>query len=97
MGSIRLESRVGPTVAEQLRQEHFGTLREAISAHGGSEVKNTGDGLTVAFTSAAGAVECAKAMQQGIELRNRGADEPLSIAQRAAALAAGASSATQTG
>ena len=79
VGSTRLESRVGPTIAEQLRQEHFGTLREAIEASNGSEVKNTGDGLMVAFPSAAGAVECAVSMQQRMERRNRTADEPLSI------------------
>ena len=45
VGSTALGSRVGPTVAEALRREHFGVLREAIEASQGREVKNLGDGL----------------------------------------------------
>jgi adenylate cyclase len=49
-------------------------LREAIRANRGREVKNLGDGLMVAFSSASSAVSCAVAMQQRIERRNRSAD-----------------------
>jgi adenylate cyclase len=52
MGSTALESRVGPVVSEKLREGHFGLLREVIAKAGGREVKNTGDGLMVAFDSA---------------------------------------------
>jgi class 3 adenylate cyclase len=38
-GSTQLESRVGPTAAE----EHFGLLRNAVGEAGGREVQNTGD------------------------------------------------------
>jgi class 3 adenylate cyclase len=58
VGSTALESRVRPVVAEALRQEHFGLLREVIGESGGREVKNTGDGLMAAFGSAAAAVSC---------------------------------------
>jgi class 3 adenylate cyclase len=34
-----------------LRHEHFSVLRDAIDAGDGREVKNTGDGLMVAFAS----------------------------------------------
>ena len=79
VGSTKLESRVGPLVAEELREEHFGLLRDAVAEAGGREVKNTGDGLMVAFESAAAAVSCAVLMQQRVERRNRSAAEPLLI------------------
>src|SRR5271168_2464687 len=79
VGSTPLESRVGPAAAEKLREEHFGLLREAIGEAGGREVKNTGDGLLVAFDSAAAAVSCAVSIQQHFERRNRSAPEPLAV------------------
>ncbi len=79
VGSTQLESRVGPIVAEHLREEHFGLLRDAVGEAGGREVKNTGDGLMVAFDSAAAAVSCAVSIQQRFERRNRSAAEPLLI------------------
>ena len=79
VGSTQLESRAGPVVAEGLREEHFGLLRDAVDDAGGREVKNTGDGLMVAFDSAAAAVSCAVSIQQRFERRNRSAEEPLAI------------------
>jgi class 3 adenylate cyclase/tetratricopeptide (TPR) repeat protein len=79
VGSTELESRVGPILAEELREQHFGLLREAVSEAGGREVKNTGDGLMMAFNSAAAAVSCAVAIQQRFERRNRSDVEPLAI------------------
>src|SRR5450432_1497253 len=79
VGSTQIESRVGPIVAEELREEHFGLLREAVREAQGREVKHTGDGLMVAFDSAAAAVSCAVSIQQRFEQRNRGAAEPLLI------------------
>ncbi|HEY0517426.1 MAG TPA: AAA family ATPase [Solirubrobacteraceae bacterium] len=79
VGSTQLESRVGPVAAEELRLEHFGLLRDAVDEAGGREVKNTGDGLMVAFESAGAAVSCAVSIQQRFERRNRSATEPLEI------------------
>ncbi len=79
VGSTQLESRVGPVISEELREEHFGLLRDAVGEAGGREVKNTGDGLMVAFDSAAAAVTCAVLIQQRFERRNRSAVEPLAI------------------
>jgi class 3 adenylate cyclase len=79
VGSTGLESRVGPARADELRVEHFGVLRNAVEACEGREVKNTGDGLMVAFGSASGALECGVRMQQLIERRNRLADEQLHL------------------
>lgn len=55
VGSTRLANAVGPTRADELRDEHFDVLREAIRAAGGREFKDTGDGLMVAFSSASAA------------------------------------------
>jgi class 3 adenylate cyclase/tetratricopeptide (TPR) repeat protein len=79
VGSTQLESRVGPIVSEQLREEHFALLRDTVGEAGGREVKNTGDGLMVVFESAAAAVSCAVSIQQGFERRNQSAAEPLLI------------------
>ena len=49
VGSTRLATSVGPVRADELREEHFELLRDAIASSGGREVKNTGDGLMVAF------------------------------------------------
>lgn len=67
VGSTELASRLGHDRYEALRHEHFAALRTAVSAHGGAEVKTTGDGLMLRFDSAAGAIACAVAMQQATD------------------------------
>jgi class 3 adenylate cyclase len=79
VGSTRLATSVGPVRADQLREEHFTLLRDAIGAADGKEVKNTGDGLMVAFSSASRAVKCAVAMQQLFERRYRDAEQGLHV------------------
>src|SRR5919202_1361881 len=64
VGSTALFDRRGDDVADALRRQHFDALRSAVAAHGGREVKSTGDGLMVAFSSAVSAVRCAVAMQE---------------------------------
>ena len=79
VGSTRLATSVGPVRADELRDEHFEVLREAIGASGGREFKDTGDGLMVAFNSASAAVQCAVAMHQLIERRYRRAEQKLQV------------------
>ena len=79
VGSTRLATSVGPVRADELREEHFDLLRDALASSSGREVKNTGDGLMVAFASASAAVECAVSMQQLFERRYRGADQTLHV------------------
>ena len=79
VGSTRLATSVGPVRADELREEHFGLLRQAIASSGGQEVKNLGDGLMVAFGSASGAVSCAVAMQQLFERRYGQAEQGLHV------------------
>jgi class 3 adenylate cyclase len=62
---------LSPEAADEDRRGHFSILRQAIAQSGGSEVKNLGDGLMVAFGSTSAALACAVAMQQGVEVGNR--------------------------
>jgi class 3 adenylate cyclase len=79
VGSTELSSSLSPEVADEVRRTHFSALREAISASGGTEVKNLGDGLMVGFDATAPALSCAVAMQQAIDRHNRLSPVPLAI------------------
>jgi len=67
--STELMQRAGDEDAQRIFKAHYQLLRDAVSANGGSEVKSLGDGLMVAFTSAADAVRCAIMMQQASRRR----------------------------
>jgi predicted ATPase/class 3 adenylate cyclase len=79
VASTETSSRLDPDVADQLRATHFSLLRQAIASHGGTEVKNLGDGLMVVFSITSGALNCAEAMQQAIDRYNKRASVPLLI------------------
>jgi class 3 adenylate cyclase len=79
VGSTSLATAAGPVRWDELRDEYFGLLREAIKASGGTEFKNTGDGLFVAFSSASAAVRCAVLTQQLFERRYRGQEQRLQV------------------
>jgi class 3 adenylate cyclase/tetratricopeptide (TPR) repeat protein len=64
VSSTELLQRAGDEQAQRIFKAHHRLLREAVEAYGGHEVKWLGDGLMVAFPSAADAVRCAIAMQQ---------------------------------
>ena len=70
VGSTELLSELGDDEAERFRRVHFGLLRDVAAGHSGQEVKNLGDGLMVAFTSAVGAVSCAIGIQQAVHRHN---------------------------
>jgi class 3 adenylate cyclase len=77
VGSTGLATRIGPGAAEELRGEHFALIRAAVDEAVGREVKNTGDGVMVAFDGTSQAVACAVSVQQRFERRNRTSDEQL--------------------
>src|SRR4051794_22080618 len=77
--STATAARLGPDAAEELRQTHFRLLRGAVSASGGVEVKNLGDGLMLMYPSASRALGGAVGMQQAIEHHNRSALDPLGV------------------
>lgn len=61
VGSTETLARLGELQTEQLREAHFGLVREAIAAHSGT------DGFMVAFATASDAVAGAVAAQQAVE------------------------------
>ncbi|MFN2562995.1 MAG: AAA family ATPase [Jatrophihabitans sp.] len=69
VGSTRMLERLGPAGDELLRR-HFTLLRSTLTAHGGREVKNLGDGLMVTFATPAAGAACAAAMQRAIAQHN---------------------------
>jgi pentatricopeptide repeat protein len=77
--STALSSELDPEAAERLRQTHFGLLRSAVAAADGSEVKSTGDGLMVVFSSVSAAVGCGVQIQQAVERHNRAAVNSLAV------------------
>jgi class 3 adenylate cyclase len=79
VGSTELMSSLPADVAEEARRAHFGLLRGAVDASGGTEVKNLGDGVMVAFSSTTRAIGCAVAMQQAVARHNTRSDVQLSI------------------
>ncbi len=78
-GSTALTQRLGDAAARELLREHERMVREALKAHGGSEVKTMGDGFMASFSSATKALECAIAMQRAFEQRNESAEERIRV------------------
>ncbi len=54
-------------------------VREALKAHGGSEVKTMGDGFMASFSSATKALDSAIAMQRAFAEHNESAEEPILV------------------
>src|SRR5262245_2430978 len=77
VSSTELLQRVGDEQAQRVFRVHHRLLRDAVTGHGGHEVKWLGDGLMSTFASSADAVRCAVAMQQ--TTRGRAAGERLAI------------------
>ncbi len=78
-GSTALTQRLGDAKARELLREHERMVREALKAHGGSEVKTLGDGFMASFSSATKALGCAIAMQRAFAERNKSAEEPINV------------------
>ena len=65
-GSTALHTRLGDDDARALLRHTETTIRSALEAHGGHEVKGTGDGHLLWFASARRAVACAVAIQRAL-------------------------------
>jgi class 3 adenylate cyclase/tetratricopeptide (TPR) repeat protein len=79
VGSTELMTRLGDVAFDTLRAEHFAQLREVIAGAGGTEVKNTGDGLLATFTSAVEALAAAVRIQQATDRQGRSAGVPMAV------------------
>jgi class 3 adenylate cyclase len=69
-GSTALTEHLGDAAAREVLRHHERITREALGAHGGSEVKTMGDGFMASFGSASKALECAIAIQRGLAERS---------------------------
>jgi class 3 adenylate cyclase len=78
-GSTVLTQRLGDAKAREVLRTHERIVREALKAHGGSEVKTMGDGFMASFSSATRALECAIAMQRAFAEHNESAEEPIRV------------------
>ena len=67
--STALTQRLGDEAAMTLLDVHDSAVRDALRAHGGREVKHTGDGIMACFLSSAGAVRCAARIQRALAER----------------------------
>ena len=65
-GSTELQERLGDRKARDLMRAHDDLIRGHTRAHGGVEVKATGDGFMLTFRSATRAVSAAIAMQRDL-------------------------------
>ncbi len=69
-GSTDLTTRRGDEAAQAILRAQRELVRHQIDEHGGHEVKGTGDGFMVAFSSARRAVACAIGIQRAIDEHN---------------------------
>ncbi len=67
--STALTQRLGDARAQELVRAHNTIVREALAAHGGTEIKHTGDGIMASCPSATGALECAVSIQRAVAER----------------------------
>lgn len=70
-GSTALTQRLGDRASTDLVHEHDRIVRGQVGAHGGREIKHTGDGIMASFDAPSAAVEAAVGMQQDLAERNR--------------------------
>ena len=69
-GSTDLTTRLGDEAAQRILRSHRQLVQRQVEQFGGQQIKGTGDGSMVAFTSARRAVECAIAIQRAVRTRN---------------------------
>jgi class 3 adenylate cyclase len=65
----------GDTKALHLLHIHNALTRNSLKAHGGREVKHTGDGIMASFAFVPDAVECAIAIQKAFAAHNKASPE----------------------
>ncbi len=75
VGSTALTQRLGDAAAQELLRAHNTIIRDRLREHGGTELKNTGDGFMASFPSARRALECAIAIQKALAGYNDGRKE----------------------
>lgn len=67
VGSTEMATALGDQRWKDLLQLHDGIVRREVMNFGGQEINNTGDGFVLAFTGPTRAIQCARAINQGLE------------------------------
>ncbi len=78
-GSTTLTERLGDAAAREAMRAHDRITRDALAAHGGTEIKAMGDGFMASFQSASRALEWAIALQRAMEQHNETAAHPVHV------------------
>ncbi len=78
-GSTSLTQRLGDERAQEVLRAHNGIVRDALKAHGGTEIKHTGDGVMTSFPATTKALECAIAIQGSFAAYNESAETPIRV------------------
>jgi class 3 adenylate cyclase/tetratricopeptide (TPR) repeat protein len=73
-GYTSMTERLGDRRAQAVVRAHNEIVRNAVAEHGGTEVKNQGDGFMLAFAEPGEALECARAIRRAIAGHDFGAD-----------------------
>jgi class 3 adenylate cyclase len=79
VGSTEMTERLGDVAALELVRVHDALVRRGLAAHGGREVKHTGDGIMAAFDEVVNAVPAAADIQRGFSAFNAEAVESLRV------------------
>ena len=79
VGSTALAASIGDSQTDTIREKHFLSMRRAIAACGGAEVKTIGDAIMAQFDSAVAALDCAVMMQQAMERDNARSAVPIEM------------------
>jgi uncharacterized protein (TIGR00369 family) len=66
VGSTEAAERLGDARWRALLEEHHGLVRKQLQLFKGKEVKTTGDGFLATFDSPGRAVQCARAIREGV-------------------------------
>lgn len=80
VGNTQMLERLGDAAAQRLLRTHNMIVRDAALEHGGTEVKQTGDGFLLTFSSAISAINCARQVQESLRAyRQSHPDEPIEV------------------
>jgi class 3 adenylate cyclase len=79
VGSTELTTRLGDFAALELVRVHDALVRRGVAAHGGREVKHTGDGIMAVFKDVANALRAAADIQRRFTEYNLNSSEDLRI------------------
>jgi class 3 adenylate cyclase len=79
VGSTEMTARLGDSAALELVRVHDALVRRGLDAHGGREIKHTGDGIMASFGRVTNAVHSAADIQRRLAVFSAAASESLNV------------------